>query len=65
MNKFTLILLAILGGVEVLFYIITPIVLVIIWTSITGFNYWTSYFFFGLGLLATIFRGIKIGWMKD
>ncbi len=65
MNKFTIILLAILGGIDVIFYIITPIILVIIWTSITGFNYWTAYFFFGLGLLSAIFRAIKIGFLKN
>ena len=64
MNKFKLILLAIFGGIEVVFYIITPIVLVVLWASIVGFNNWVSYFFFGMGLLATIFRAIKVGWMK-
>lgn len=65
MNKFTLIFLAILGGIEVVFYVVTPIVLVVLWASIVGFNNWVSYFFFSMGLLATIFRGIKIGWLRN
>jgi len=65
MNKILLVFLSIIGGIEVVFYMFTPIFLVTIWTSITGFNDWTSYFFFGMGLVATLFRAIKIGWMKD
>ena len=64
MNKFLLVILAILGGVETVFYIFTPIILVVLWTSMVGFNNWTSYFFFGMGLFATTFRAIKVGWMK-
>jgi len=64
MNKFLLILLSILGGIEVVFYVITPIIIAIFWVSIIGLYNWTSYFFFIMCLLATIFRGIKIGWMK-
>ena len=64
MNKLLIALLAILGGVETIFYIITPIIIVVLWTSIVGFNNWVSYFFFGMGLFATTFRAIKIGWMK-
>ena len=63
MNKFILVILAILGGIETVFYIFTPIAIVVLWTSIVGFNNWTSYFCYGMGILATIFRGIKIGWM--
>ena len=63
MNKFILVILAILGGIETVFYIFTPIILVVLWTSMVGFNNWTSYFFFGMGLFATTFRAIKIGWI--
>ncbi len=63
MNKFKLILLSILGGIETVYYISMPMVLGIVWISIVGKD-WTSQLFFVLGVLATIFRGIKIGWIK-
>lgn len=63
MNKFTLIILSILGGVEVVFYVSIPMVLGIVWISIIGQD-WTSQLFFVLGILATIFRGLKVGWIN-
>ena len=63
MNKITKIILAILAGVDVTITIFTPMILAAIWISIAGFNL-GSYFVYGLGLLATIFRAIKVGWMK-
>jgi len=65
MNKFTLVILSILGGVEVVFYMFSPIIIAVIWVSITGLDNWTSYFFYGIGLLATAFRAIKIGFLKN
>jgi len=64
MNKFMLVLLAILGGVEVVFYIFTPIIIGAIWVYLFGLNVWTSYFLFGICLLASLFRAIKVGWLK-
>jgi len=63
-NKFKLVLLSILGGINVVMTIFTPIILAVIWVSITGLNNWTEYLFYGVGLLATLFRAIKIG-LKD
>ena len=60
MNKFKLILLSILGGCDVILTVFTPIILAVIWVSIAGFDSWTAYFFYALGLLATMFRAIKI-----
>ncbi len=64
MNKFLLVLLAIFGGIEVVFYIFTPIVISIFWVYLIGLETWTSYFFFVICLLATLFRAIKIGFLK-
>ncbi len=64
MNKLQKILLAILAGIETVIYLITPILLVILWVKINSLTSWTMYFFWGLGLLATLFRGIKVGWMR-
>ena len=64
MGKFKIITLATLGGIDTVIYIITPIILVSLWVTITGFDNWMNYFFYGAGLLATLFRGIKIGFMN-
>ena len=61
MGKFKTTSLAILGGVDTVIYMFTPIILAAIWITLTGLNDWTSYFFYGLGLIATMFRAIKIG----
>jgi len=59
MGKIKTITLAILGGTDTVIYMFTPIILAAIWITIAGLNDWTSYFFYGLGLIATMFRGIK------
>lgn len=58
------VLLAILGACDVVIYIITPIILLALWINVFGLRGIGFYILFGVGLLATIFRGIKIGWMK-
>lgn len=65
MNKFKKVMLSILGGIDVTFYMFTPIILAVVWVSLVGFDKWTSYFFYGAGLLATMFRAIKIGWLEN
>jgi len=65
MRKITTILLAILGGIDVTITIFTPILLAVLWVSVSGLDDWSSYFFYGLGLFATLFRAIKIGFMKN
>ena len=64
MNKVERIALAILGGMDATITMFTPIILSVVWISITPLDDWKVYFFFGLGLLATLFRAIKIGFMK-
>jgi len=63
MNKLTKIIIAILAGVDVTINIFTPILLSTIWINLFGFNT-GSYFIFVIGLLATLFRAIKVGWLK-
>jgi len=66
MGKFKTIILAILGGIDTVIYMFTPIILAAIWITIAGLDSWMSYFFYSLGLLATMFRAIKIsGFMKN
>lgn len=63
MNKLIKTTIAILAGVDVTITIFTPIILAAIWVSIAGLSS-SSYFVYGAGLLATLFRAIKTGWMK-
>jgi len=64
MNKLQTILLAILGGINVTITMFTPIILSVLWIRVAGLNLWTSYLFFGLGLFATLFRAIQVGFLK-
>lgn len=64
MNKFKKILLSILGGIDTVFYMFTPIIVSVLWVSLNGINGGSSYFFYSLGLFSTLFRAIKIGWLK-
>ena len=66
MNKFTLVFLSILGGMDVLMRIMTPIVLVWVFLELFGIRGdWTTYVLIVLGIGSTMFRAIKIGWMKN
>ncbi len=64
MNKLLKILIAVLAGIEVVFYMITPILISLIWVNISSFNSLGTYAMYSAGLLASVFRGIKIGWLK-
>lgn len=65
MNKFKKIILSILGGIDVTFYMFTPILIAALWIRLSTLENWTEYFIYGIGLFATIFRAIKIGFLKD
>lgn len=65
MNKLKLILLSILGGMNVLITVISPILLILVYLAIFGIEgHWTSYAFIILGCGASLFRGIKY-WVKE
>ena len=53
-----------MGGVEIVFYTITPILLVLIWAKLFGINDVGAYVMYVTALVASTFRGIKIGWLK-
>lgn len=65
MNKFKKIILSILGGIDVTFYMFTPILIAVLWVRLSTLENWTEYFIYGIGLLSTIFRAIKIGFLKN
>lgn len=60
MNSLWKVFLAVLAGVEKTIDIFMPIIVAALWVSVAGLDDWTSYLFYGLGLLATLFRAIKI-----
>ena len=64
MNKLIKIMLSIMGGVDVLFYTITPILIAVIWTNLFGINDIGAYVMYAAGLISSVFRGIKVGWLK-
>ena len=57
--------LALLAGIDTTIRIFTPIILVVLWVSVAGLDDWLTYLFYGLGLLATLFRAIKTGFLND
>jgi hypothetical protein len=58
------IFLAILAGCNVIIDIITPVLLVLIWTKVFGLTGIGENILFLIALLATVFRGIKF-WIKN
>jgi hypothetical protein len=64
MNKLIKILLAIVGGCSVIMEIITPIAVALFWGLLFGLNIFSSKIILVVGGLATLFRAIKIGWIK-
>jgi hypothetical protein len=63
MNKVVKILLALIGGLESVFSMVSPILLVTLWINFYPSN--RDFLFLTLGLTASIFRAIKIGWLKE
>lgn len=64
MKKFKIILMSIFGGIDVVFTIITPLLLAVIWVNMIGLNNWMAYTFYGVAATSTLFRGFKIGFKK-
>lgn len=64
MNRLSKIILSVMGGIDVLFYTITPILISMIWTNLFGINDIGAYIMYAAGLISSVFRGIKVGWLK-
>ena len=64
MNNLNKALLAILAGIETTFYLFTPILISTLWINIFGLDNFGSYLISGLGLFSTLFRAIKIGFLR-
>lgn len=64
MNKLLKFIISVLAGIEVVFYLITPIVISAILVVFSTNEITTTLINVG-GLLATLYRGIKIGFLKE
>ena len=64
MNKLLKIIIALLGGIDSVVYISTPILLVVLLDSVRVLSDFNSIIFYTIGFAASFFRGIKVGWMK-
>ena len=65
MNKELKVLLAVLGGIEVTFHIFTPILIAVLWINLGEVSGFYSTFFYIIGFASTIFRAIKVGFLKE
>ena len=63
MNKTLKTILAVLGGIEAAFSIAIPILLSLLWINFSGLSGISSEFVLGAGMLASLFRAIKVGWL--
>ena len=64
MNKIQRGSLAILGGIDVVFTLVTPILLCTLWVDLMNMQGLMAGLFYGIGFLSSLFRGIKIGVLK-
>jgi hypothetical protein len=66
MNKLTKISLAVLGGVETIFSILSPVLIVLMWLVVMdSTNKFGQSLLVMAGIIATVFRAIKVGWLKE
>ena len=65
MNKLLKIILATLGGIETFIYIFTPFLLILLFIEVFNIIGWRANSFWAIGLLSTLFRAIKVGWLKQ
>ena len=64
MNKIIKVCLAILGGCSVIIEILTPLAIALFWGYYFNLSILYSNVILTIGGLATLFRAIKIGWLK-
>lgn len=63
-NRFKTIFLSVLGGCNVLIDLLTPLMLILLWTKIFNVTGHGLQLYLVIGLLASLFRGIKF-WIKN
>lgn len=64
MNKFMKALIAALGGINVVFSIFVPIAVSLLVIKSWNLNGFGSFIIMLIAILSSVYRAIKIGWMK-
>jgi hypothetical protein len=64
MNKLSVAALAILGGIEAVFSIAMPILVALLWTKYVAISGQFSEIIIIGGIVSSLFRAIKIGWLN-
>lgn len=64
MKKGKRILISILGGLDTVFYMFTPLILSSIWVSLGNMSEFSSIIIYLFGGFSSLFRAIKIGWIN-
>lgn len=64
MNKILKLILAIVGAVDVVFSMIIPVIIAWLWIAVFGWAGIYSYLFIVCGGIATVYRAIKIGFLR-
>jgi hypothetical protein len=62
-SKTKKVIIAIFGGIDAVVSILTPLLLALLWIKFSDVQGFNLNFFYAIGLLATLFRAYKIGWM--
>lgn len=65
MNKLTTTILAVLGGIEAVYSVASPFILSSIFVYLYSFSSFSDNLIMFIGSIASIFRAIKIGWLKE
>jgi len=65
MNKILKVIISILGGCSVVFELLTPIAVALVWGIVFNLSSSASKIILVVGGLATLFRAIKIGFIKN
>lgn len=65
MKKSVKTILAILGAIDVVFTMFSPLLLFWVWIELFGFSGIFSYLLFGIAAVSCFYRAIKIGFLKS
>jgi len=65
MNKKLKIVISIFAGFETVFSLLSPLLIILMWSVLFGLNnHWGNWIIYTIGLSASLFRAIRIGWLK-
>jgi hypothetical protein len=65
MNKIKKTILAVTGGFNIVFKLLSPILLWAIVVTLFDISKLSYYLLFSVGVLASLFEGLKLWWLKE